>query len=123
LLSEICLFNQLKSIESCSDVTFSGSSTSIEQLTKKFIMELQTEMPSTVSIITKTAFKIQPNANVLVSKSVCKLCCGYVNIQIFNSRFVDIETTPGEPVLKSHLICYACKNLFIMCKTLPYLGN
>jgi cytoplasmic tRNA 2-thiolation protein 2 len=83
LSKEVGLFNKLKSLNCHSNtdliVAEAGKKLSIEKMTAIFIGELQADLPSTVSIITKTAFKIQPKKSMVVEQlKNCRLCLGYI---------------------------------------------
>ena len=77
LAEEIAVFNQYKSIVSYphpSLTTGMPSNASIERLTANFIMGVQKDFPSTVSTISRTAFKV--NSIVPDGNPNCAFCSG-----------------------------------------------
>ena len=77
LADEIAIFNQYKNLESYPHpnvTTGQSSSSSIERLTANFIMNVQKDFPSTVSTISRTAFKI--NSIVPTENEICAFCNG-----------------------------------------------
>lgn len=81
LAKEINLFNEFKSLEFFSHKNLTSDNdkkVSIERLTFDFITSMQDELPSTVSTITRTAFKIP--SLITDASAVCLLCSGYVDL-------------------------------------------
>lgn len=112
LAKEIGLFNEFKSIKSFSNgclTTGMDKRVSIERMTADFITNLQSELPSTVSTITKTAFKIHSNSKLIKTADVCNLCYGRIDDEIVICRPV--------PKLSTH--CFGCRVLITECRIFP----
>lgn len=78
LAKEIGLFNRFRSLKSFANnnlTTGLDKKASIDRITAVFLSELQENLPSTVSTITKTAFKI-PSHFDPSSHDICSFCSG-----------------------------------------------
>ena len=77
---EVAMYNHIEGIESCANVNLTtgmNANVSIERITAEFISEMQAGLPSTVSTISRTAFKIPSRFNAELH-STCVMCDGYL---------------------------------------------
>ncbi|KAJ2996112.1 Cytoplasmic tRNA 2-thiolation protein 2 [Globomyces sp. JEL0801] len=139
LAKEVAFYNRYRNLEHFlhpSLTTTMNSKASIDKLTADFINGLESEFPSTVSTITRTAFKIK--SHVAESENVnCPICNGPIDSASGFSKIESAKITDTNPMeqkgengcddcdcndtngtcsidqLQSAplVICYACKNI------------
>ncbi|CAE1163805.1 CTU2 [Acanthosepion pharaonis] len=138
---EVALYNRFNSVESVTSTsvtTMTTSRTSIERLTEKFVTGLQTEYPSTVCNITRTAEKLDSHLGH-TTESRCALCKAWLDTSVDNAsalnslRLSHVLSKGGSLVQQngiinghdsddlSDLLCYGCQAVVSQLASADYL--